>query len=529
MSKQQLDWMIDQVKAGRMNRREFMGRASALGVATTAIGGLLTNAGVAQEPVKGGEVTVGSEYSGAEETFDPTKMTNSSDIQRAYQVYNRLTNLDRDMNVVPNLATEWEGTNGASEWTFKLREGVEFHDGKPFTVDDVIYSINEHIKEGSESPSKPVLQPIVEMKADGPHVLKITLDSGNADFPTILAHDYHTSIVAEGWKDGDPVNGTGPYKVTDFNPGRESVTEKFDNYWKTGVGHVNTFITRGIPDNAARASALRTGDIDIDINVEPRVAGLLDQDPNANVISTPSGSWFAWIMAVDRAPTNDLNLRLAMKHSVDRQYLVDNVLQGHGIVGNDFPVNPGLPTYSWDIPQHDYDPDKAKWHWDKTGLSSVEIAVSNAANPNAIDCSMILQEQAREAGINIDINRVPDDGYWSHTWMQVPFCATGWNSRPTADLILTIAHQCGGSWNETFWCNERFDELLVMGRLETDPDKRLEIYHEACTLLHDDGGLFQPFFTNYIEATSARVQDYHGSSAFAGGAGWPYEEIWVDD
>ncbi len=113
--------------------------------------------------------------------------------------------------------------------------------------------------------------------------------------------------------------------------------------------------------------------------------------------------------------------------------------------------------------------------------------------------------------------------------MQVPFCATGWNSRPTADLILTIAHQCGGSWNETFWCNERFDELLVMGRLETDPDKRLEIYHEACTLLHDDGGLFQPFFTNYIEATSARVQDYHGSSAFAGGAGWPYEEIWVDD
>ena len=529
MDDRRLQWMIDRVKAGRMDRREFVGRAGALGVAATAAGGMLTSAGVAQSPIKGGEVNVAPEYTGAEETFDPTKMTNSTDIQRAYQVYNRLTNLDRDMNVVPNLAVEWEAADNASKWTFKLREGVEFHDGKTLDAEDIVYSLSEHIKEGSESPSKPLLAPIVDMKADGPNVLVVTLDSGNADFPVTLGHDYHTSIVQAGWKDGDPVVGTGPYRLEEFTPGLASVTEKFANYWNEDAGHVQTFVTQGIPDNTARSSALRSGDIDIDPNVEPRVAGLLSEDPNVRVHSTASGSWFAWIMATDRAPTDDLNLRLAMKHCADRSFLVDNVLLGHGKVGNDFPVNPGLPTYCDAIPQHDYDPEKAKWHWDKTGLGSIELAVSNAAHANAIDASVILQEQARAAGIEIGVNRVPDDGYWSHTWMQVPFCATGWNSRPTADGILTVAHACGGSWNETFWCNERFDELLVMGRLETDDAKRLEIYCEACTLLHDDGGLFLPFFTNYIEATAARVQNYHGSPAFAQGAGWPYEEIWVDE
>ena len=168
------------------------------------------------------------------ETFDPTKMTNSTDIMRAYQVYNRLTNLDREMNVVPNLATEWEATNQAAEWTFKLREGVEFHDGKTLTSADVIYSLSEHIKEGSQSPSKPLLKPIVDMRADGPNVVKITLNSGNADFPVTLGHDYHTSIVAEGWKDGDPVVGSGPYKLAEFTPGLASVTEKNGNLLESG-------------------------------------------------------------------------------------------------------------------------------------------------------------------------------------------------------------------------------------------------------------------------------------------------------
>ncbi len=525
---ERIHWMIGQVSAGKMNRREFIGRAGALGVSAAAASSLLSQVAVSAEPIKGGTVSVATEYAGAEETFDPTKMTNSTDIQRSYQVYDRLTNLDRDLNVVPNLAVEWEAANDAAEWTFVLRDGVEFHDGRPFTAADVVYSINEHIKEGSESPAKPLLSSITDMKADG-NTVRVTLDSGNADFPTLLAYDYHTSIVADGWVDGDPVNGTGCYKLSGFQPGLESVTERFADYWNGDAGHVDSFITRGIPDNTARASALRSGDIDIARSIEPRIASLMRAENGIEVVESASGAWFAWIMATDRAPTDDLHLRLAMKHAVDRQHLVDNVLLGFGQVGNDFPVNPGLPTYCNAIPQHGYDPEKAKWHWDKAGLSSIQIDVSNAGHSSAVDCTVILQEQARNAGIDIQVNRVPADGYWSHTWMQVPFCVTGWNSRPTADAILTIAHQCGGSWNETFWCNERFDELLVLGRKETDLARRLEIYCEASTLLHDDGGLFLPFFTSDINGIRSRIQNFHGSPANQMGAGWPYHEIWIDE
>jgi peptide/nickel transport system substrate-binding protein len=524
----EIDILLKQMEEGRMTRREFLGRAAALGVSAAVGTSLLNQSAYAATPKRGGEVKVATEETSQTETFDPTKMVHGTDANRSYQVYNRLTNLDRELNAVPNLAEEWEAANEATEWTFKLRKGVEFHNGKSFTAKDVIYSLNEHIKEGSKSPSKTLLSSIVEMKADGDHVLKIKLSAGNADFPIQLGHDYHTSIVADGWKDGDPVNGTGPYKLVEFEPGLTSVVTRNENYWKSDAAWVETFISQGIPDATARSNGLRTGALGI-APVDARIAGMLGRDPKVTVHSTPSGAQFLWVMMCDREPTNDLNLRLALKHCIDRQAMVDQLLQGHGTIGNDFSVNPGIPMYCREIPQRGYDPDKASFHWKKTGLSSVEINASNAAGDFAVDATVLLQESAKAAGIDIKVNRKPDDGYWDNTWMKVPICASNWNSRPTADLILTLVYHSEAEWNETQWKNERFDELLVMGRKTTDPKLRYEIYCEAETLLHNDGGAFNPMYMNFVEGTHASIQNYHGSSAFAMGAGWPYEEIWVDE
>lgn len=113
--------------------------------------------------------------------------------------------------------------------------------------------------------------------------------------------------------------------------------------------------------------------------------------------------------------------------------------------------------------------------------------------------------------------------------MKVPICASNWNARPTADLMLTTLYRSDAEWNETQWKNKHFDELLVLGRKTVDAKKRQEIYCEAETLVHDDGGAFIPFFTDFVDATRARIQNYHGSAAFSGGAGWPFEEVWIDD
>jgi peptide/nickel transport system substrate-binding protein len=523
-----IDVLLKEMETGHVNRREFLGRAAALGITATAASTLLSQSAYAATPKRGGEVKIAIEETSQAETYDPTKMVTGTDAQRSYQVYNRITNLDRNLNVVPNLAVEWEGARDATEWTFKLRKGVEFHNGKTLTAKDIIYSLGEHIKEGSTSPSKTLLASIVDMKADGDDVLRISLGAGNADFPVQLAHDHHTSIVAEGWKDGDPVVGTGPYKLVEFEPGLRSVAVRNESYFKSDAAWVDTFITQGITDATARTNALRAGDIDIAI-IDARIAALLDRDPNVTVHSTPSGAHFLWAMMCNASPTDDLNVRLALKHCVDRQSLVKRLLRGHGVIGNDFSVNPSIPTYCKEIPQHDYDPDKARFYWKKTGLSVIELAASNAAGDFAVDASILLKEGAKAAGIDIEVKRVPDDSYWEHTWMKVPFCASNWNSRPTADLMLTLINHSEAQWNETQWKNERFDELLVLGRKITDPKKRYEVYCEAETLLHDEGGAFIPFFMNFVEATTTRIQNFHGSSAFAFGAGWPYEEVWVDD
>jgi peptide/nickel transport system substrate-binding protein len=228
------------------------------------------------------------------------------------------------------------------------------------------------------------------------------------------------------------------------------------------------------------------------------------------------------------APTNDINVRLALKYAFHRQAMLKTVLLNHGRVGNDIPVNPAIPTYAHDIPQRDFDADKAAYHWKKAGIDSIELVVSKAVG-NGEEAGLILQAHAKACGIDVQIRRAAADGYFNDTWMKVPFCVSGWNARPTADLILTLGYQSQAPWNETHWRNETFDQLLAQGRVELDEAKRKAIYREAELLLHDDGGVIVPFFNNYIDATSTRIQNFKPSPAFQLSAGWMYEEVWVAD
>jgi len=517
---------LDLVRAGKLSRRDFMSLAGTLGLTAAAATSLLSTAAAAATPSRGGTVKIATNYSGSEESFDPTKMDNATDAQRSYQVYNRLCNLDRNMQLVPNLATSWESKPGAKEWTFVLRDGVEFHNGKTLTAEDVIYAISEHIKPGSRSPAKPYLQHISGMKADGKNTVKIELSSGSADLPYVFAHDFHMGVVPAGWKDGDPVVGTGPYQLAEFTPGLRSVVKRFPNYWKPDSAWVDEFITQGIADMTARVAGLRSGDLDVVMALDPRLVSLVSADPRLKVAEIASGSHMTFAMLCDMAPTNDINVRMALKYAFHREVLLKTVLLDHGQVGNDIPVSPAIPTYAHDIPQRDFDADKAAFYWKKAGISGIDLVVSKAVG-NGEEAGLILQAHAATCGINVGIKRVPADGYFKDTWMKVPFCVSGWNARPTADLMLTLGYQSQAPWNETHWHNERFDSLLAQGRVELDDAKRKQIYREAELLLHDDGGVIVPFFNNYIDATNSRVQNFKPSPAYQLSAGWMYEEVSV--
>lgn len=212
-------------------------------------------------------------------------------------------------------------------------------------------------------------------------------------------------------------------------------------------------------------------------------------------------------MHCDTAPFSDVNVRLALKHVIDRQELVDKILLGHGRVANDHPIAPANRYFAAGIPQRTYDPEMAKSLLKKAGVGSlkIQLSASNAAFGGAVDAALLYQASAARAGIEIEVVREPDDGYWDNVWLKKPWSMSYWTGRPTEDWMFSQAYAADATWNESRWKNPRFNELLVAARTELDDAKRREMYGEMQLLCRDDGGAVIPMYANYVWATVAAV------------------------
>jgi peptide/nickel transport system substrate-binding protein len=191
---------------------------------------------------------------------------------------------------------------------------------------------------------------------------------------------------------------------------------------------------------------------------------------------------------------------------------VKKILHGHGLVGNDHPIGPANQYWANGLPQRTYDPDKAKFHLKKADLSSLSLQLSaaDAAFPGAVDAAALYRENAAAAGINIDITREPNDGYWSNIWMKKPWCACYWSGRATEGWMFSTAYEAGVPWNDTFWNHEKFNALLIEARAELDTDRRRDMYRDLQTIVRDEGGVVIPMFANYVDAASSKLA--HGPS-----------------
>ena len=256
---------------GRITRRDFIAGATAVGLSAGAASALMSETLHAATPKRGGRLIMGYSAGTSTETLEQTQMTTGIDANRAWGVYNGLARVTRKLEAEPMLAESWETKPGAKWWTFKLREGVEFHNGKTLDAEDVIDSLSRHLGEDSKSPAKPLLEDIVDMKADGKYRVNFTLEQGNALLPMTFAADYHSTIHPAGWTDFMNPVGTGPYTIASFNPGVRCLFKRFDNYWKSGVAHLDEIEQIPINDTAARINAIRTGEVHFIEEVEPKL------------------------------------------------------------------------------------------------------------------------------------------------------------------------------------------------------------------------------------------------------------------
>ena len=293
--------------------------------------------------------------------------------------------------LIGELAESWEATPDAKTWTFKLRTGVTFHDGKPFGADDVIASLNMHTEEGSKSAAKPIVSAITEMKKLGDHEVQMTLAAGNADFPFLLS-DYHICIfpagaISEAIASG---NGTGLYKVVSFDPGVRLELARVDGHYKDGSeGWFDSIEMIAINDASARMNALMTGQVDAVNRVDFKIETLMKANPNVNIFEVTGNQHYTFPMLTNQAPFDSIHVRKALKHAINRQEMVDKILLGHGAVANDIPIGPANQYFAADLPQNDFDPDKAKHHLKAAGLDSLDIALSasDAAFAGAVDAA----------------------------------------------------------------------------------------------------------------------------------------------
>ncbi|MEP3244182.1 MAG: ABC transporter substrate-binding protein [Sneathiella sp.] len=511
-----------------INRRHFLAGTAA--TAALVYSNFQPAPASAATPKRGGILRLASPGGATSDSLDPATYAAGPVVTAMYgAVCNNLTEVDSEGNAVPELAETITPSADAKTWAFKLHKGVTFSNGKTLTPADVIASYNHHRGEKSKSGAKGVLAQIEEVAQDGDRTVIFKLKAGNADFPFVTA-DYHLVIMPANdqgginWKDAI---GTGGYTLEHFEPGVSLRLKRRADYWKSGRAWFDEAELLTINDTAARQNALTTGEVDVINGVDNKTVHLLERRPGIKILEVTGTAHYQMPMFTDTAPFDNVDVRLALKNAVDREEMVKKILRGRGRVGNDHPIAPANRFYAADLPQRVYDPEKAKFHLKKAGLTSldVQLSTSNAAFPGAVDTAILFKETAAKAGINLTVKREPEDGYWSNVWLKKPFVSGYWNGRPTEDWMFSMTYAKGAPWNETHWANERFNELLLTARAELDDDKRRKMYHEMQLLCRDDGGAIIPMFANYVDARNEKIG--HGklaSNRFLDG--WKLVERW---
>ncbi len=495
--------LVEKAVRGGHSRRDVLKLMAVTGVSLATAQNLLATGGraMAMTPKKGGSLRMSSNLHGPDDRLDPVIFTSTIDYTRGRATYNSLTQFNDDLTTRGDLAETVEPNADASEWNFKLRKGVEWHDGSPFTADDVVYSMNRHMGDDSVSVIKSVLASIQEWKKMGSHEVKCILNTPNADLPKLLGL-FQSKIIKNGTT-GDGI-GTGPYKMDVFEPGVKSEHSRNENYFREGAWLDGMEIT-AITDPVARVNALIAGDVQMATQIDPKAFRQVESAEGVTLLSTPAALQLGICILKNAEPGMNDDFVKGMQYIMDRERIVKRILKGKGTVGNDTPVSIAHgPDFCSELPQREFDPDKAKHHFEKSGYKTAELYVAPVTS-GIEDVCLLAQANCAKIGFDLKLKKVPTDGYWGAVWMREPLNVVTWNMRPTAQSQMAIQFGPGAAWNDTYWNNDRMGELLQAVLSQTDPVKRHDMMCEMQTLIHNGSGMVIPAFSNINDAIADNV------------------------
>ena len=513
----------DGLTRGELLRRAAAGSALMIGGGglLAACGGSSNSSSAAQSSVpassikSGGNLRIGATGGGAKDTIDPNLATADTDIVRVSSLYEPLAQPSPDFKTIQMVLAETiEPVKGnAGVWDIRLRSGVEFHNGKTVSADDVIFSIKRIVNPKSPGVGAASIGYIDlgGMKKLDARTVRVPLTIKNSGFMDDLGQ-YFNVILPVGYDPHKPV-GTAAFQYESFSPGQQSVFSKFPHYWQTGMPHVDTLTIIDFTDDTARVNALLGGQIDLADTLPTGELGQIQGSSSLRLINNPSGSWQPFTMRVDQAPFNDVRVRQAFRLLVNRPQMLEQVLSGSGSVANDL-YGRYDPAYDSSLPQRTQDVGQAKSLLKQAGHSGLSVQLVTAPVFQGIpQAAQVFAQQAKSAGVNVSLRQVDSGTFYGPNYLKWTFAQDFWGPRRYLSQVAQGSLP-NSPFNECHWADgkdatsTRFLSLISQARAELDDAKRTELIHEAQMLEYDNGGYIIPYFSNYIGAYSSKLTGF---------------------
>ncbi|MDO5711368.1 MAG: ABC transporter substrate-binding protein [Micrococcales bacterium] len=493
-----------------LSRRDVL-RLGGAGLAGLAAAGGLSGCAAVPAPApanaarsKGGIYSHGGTGGSLKDTLNPHFPVTNPDIARCLNLYEPLLRWNAKYEIEPAIAQSVRVEGGALAWTVRLRQGVEFHNGKTVTAEDVMHSLAVITDPKKTAPGGVQLAEVLDLKNSkiiDPRTIRLTLKTPYAILDQLLA-EYTVGIIPSDFDLAKPI-GTGPFKYEQFVPGQLSRFLRYDNYWDTPA-YVDELYIYDFADDAAKVNALLAGQVQSVDNLPTYLTKTIAEQ-GASALVSESGAWIPFTMRVDVAPYSDVRVRQALRLIVDRQQMIDQALNGYGFLGNDL-YAPFDPAYAKDLPQRQQDLEQAKSLLKAAGQSdlSIELVTSTAVGAGGVESANLFVDQARGAGVKVRLTKADPNTFYGERYLSWNFAQDFWATRNYLPQVASSTLKTA-AYNETHFNDPKFAALIAQATRETDEAKRAQLQRDAQQIEFDTGGYIIWGFKRQVDAYSNLV------------------------
>ncbi len=519
--------------AGLSRRAILQGIAALSATPFIAMPGMAFAAG---EPRYGGSFIVGS---GSEPRHLNLNITTDSSTKLiSNPVFSKLVGLKTDFTPVADLAKSWKISEDGLVYTFTLEEGVKWHDGEPFSADDVKFTFEKVLFE-YHNIGKALGQYVASITTPDPATVVFTLKSPNDVFLTFIAsqsyiqpkHLYDGTDIMTNPANTAPV-GTGPFKFSEWARGREVVLMRNEDYFRKDRPYVDRIVSRFIPEASSRVRALEAGEVDYlaYFDLPPSMVGTLRDNPDITVVGEGHNAWGSIVelmMNLDKAPYNDVRVRQAITHAIDRQFIIDKANFGLSKVATG-PISSQIAwAYNPDTRQYPYDPDTANKLLDEAGLArdgngvrfKAGIVVTRTIEAN-VKSAQIIAEQLKNVGIDAEVLAIDDASSSETVYIKRSFDMYVQSLTTGPDPAMGMQRQYISSnirpipfTNGIGYRNPQVDDLLMKAASNPDRVKRAELYKEVSAVICEDAALVWLYENAAFSAFNSAFGNLHSWAA----------------